>query len=347
MLSVVYRDTMNNFTTIELFAGAGGMALGMEKAGFHHLLLNDFDKSACQTLQHNRPNWNVITGDVKAISFKEYLGKVDLVTGGFPCQAFSYSGKRLGFEDTRGTLFYEFARCIKETQPKCFMAENVKGLLKHENGKTLEVIINTFKDLGYKVYEPTVINSNNYDVAQKRERIIIFGVRKDLEEKIPWEMPPIANSPVLKDIFYSGNYFSSDVSSIKSIGSEYSSYKKQLYSYIGQGENWRKLPVVLQEKYMGAMFHSGGGKTGVLARLSMNKPGLTILTSPSQKQTERCHPLEDRPLNVRESARVQSFPDNWEFKGSISNQYKQIGNAVPVEMAYHLGKKIKELLEKL
>lgn len=335
------------FNTIELFAGAGGMALGMEKADFHHLLLNDFDKAACKTLSHNRPHWNVVAGDIKEIDFNKYLGDVDLVTGGFPCQAFSYSGKRLGFEDTRGTLFYEFARCIKETQPKCFMAENVKGLLKHEDGKTLEVILNTFKDLGYQVYAPVVVNSNHYDVAQKRERVIIFGVRNDLKDKIQWELPKHGNSPVIKDIFHKGKYFKEDVSKLKSVGSEYSSYKKQLYSYVGQGENWRKLPVYLQEQYLGAMYGSGGGKTGILARLSMEKPSPTILTSPSQKQTERCHPLEDRPLNVRESARIQSFPDDWEFIGSIANQYKQIGNAVPVELSYHLGNKIRELLEKL
>ena len=336
---------MKKFTTIEIFAGAGGMALGMEKAGFQHLLLNDFDKYACNTLSYNRPKWNVIHGDIRHISFTNYYNKVDLVTGGFPCQAFSYSGKRLGFEDTRGTLFYDFARCVKETNPKLFLAENVKGLLKHDEGRTLKTILSTFRELGYKVYDPILLNANNYNVAQKRERIIIVGVRDDWADKFDWHAPPHANSPVLKDIFFAGKYYSEDISSVKSIGVEYSSYKKQFYKYIGPGENWKKLPVNLQADYMGVMFNSGGGKTGILNRLSLDKASPTILTSPSQKQTERCHPLEIRPLNVRESARIQSFPDNWIFTGSISNQYKQIGNAVPVELAYHIGTALRKQLE--
>lgn len=336
---------MDDFTTIELFAGAGGMAIGMEKAGFKHIFLNDFDKSACLTLKHNRPHWNVINKDIREINFSPFYKKVDLVTGGFPCQAFSYSGKRLGLEDTRGTLFYEFARCIRETQPKMFMAENVKGLLKHDNGKTLETILSTFRDLGYCVSNPEIFNSNNYGVAQKRERLIIIGVRKDLKDKIKWSTPEHTTKPLLRDVLFAGQYYSQDCSIIKSLGSKYSDYKTHLYQYIKPGENWKKLPINLQKEYLGVMFNSGGGKTGILARLSLDKPSPTILTSPSQKQTERCHPIHIRPLNIRESARIQSFPDEWKFLGSISNQYKQIGNAVPVELSFQLGLKIKSLLQ--
>ncbi len=111
------------YQSIELFAGAGGMALGMEKAGFHHVLLNDFDHAATQTLKANRLHWNVIHGDIAKIDFTPYKN-IDLLTGGFPCQAFSYAGRKLGLEDTRGTLFYEFARALKESKPKVFLAEN-------------------------------------------------------------------------------------------------------------------------------------------------------------------------------------------------------------------------------
>lgn len=337
---------MNKFSTLELFAGAGGMALGMELAGFNHLFLNDFDQSACNTLKINRPQWNISCGDIRATSFEEYHNIVDLVTGGFPCQAFSYSGKRLGFEDTRGTLFYEFARCVQEVKPKVFLAENVKGLLKHDNGRTLDTILTTFRELGYYVYNPNLINANNYGVAQKRERVIIVGVRIDLKDKILWSIPEFTTSPVLQDIFFKGKYYNQDVSNITSPGIQYSEYKKKFFQYIGEGENWKKLPQNLKEEYMGTMLHSGGGKTGVLGRLSMSKPSPTILTSPSQKQTERCHPLEIRPINIRESARIQSFPDDWIFTGSIMNQYKQIGNAVPVQLAHILGVHIRKQLEK-
>ncbi len=119
---------MKKYTVIELFAGAGGLAIGMESAGLKCLALNEFNHWAAETLRINRPNWNVIEGDIRNLSFLEFEGKADVVTGGFPCQAFSYAGKQLGFKDARGTLFYEFARVVKETKPKICVGENVKGL---------------------------------------------------------------------------------------------------------------------------------------------------------------------------------------------------------------------------
>lgn len=125
------------FKVLELFAGAGGLAIGLEKAGIKCVGLNEIDKWACQTLRKNRPNWKVIEGDIRELSFHDFKGKVDIVTGGFPCQAFSYAGKKLGLKDARGTLFYEFARAVKEVQPAICIGENVKGLLNHEKGDTL------------------------------------------------------------------------------------------------------------------------------------------------------------------------------------------------------------------
>lgn len=129
-----------DFYSIELFAGGGGLALGMSLAGFKHVLLNEFDHSACETLRHNRPQWNVVEGDVCNVDFSKWKGKVDFISGGFPCQAFSYAGKGGGFNDTRGTMFFQLARAVKEIQPKVFMGENVRGLAAHDNGRTLEVI---------------------------------------------------------------------------------------------------------------------------------------------------------------------------------------------------------------
>lgn len=322
-------------TSLELFAGAGGLALGLEKAGFKTLALNEFDKNACQTLRNNRPNWNVIEGDIHKVNFKNFEGKIDLLSGGFPCQAFSHSGKRLGFEDTRGTLFYEFARAIKEIKPTCFLAENVKGLLSHDNGNTIKTIIDVFSDLGYFVFSPLLLNANDYEVAQKRERIFLFGVKKELEKEFTFNEPVKKNKITLRDIFEKNDYYLQPIPSSK--GVNYSEVKKKIFEKIPPGGYWRSLNVDEQKLYMGKMFDSGGGKTGVLRRLSLDEPSLTLLTSPSQKQTERCHPLEIRPLNIREYARIQSFPDDWIFSGSISSQYKQIGNAVPVNLAYHIG----------
>lgn len=326
---------MNKITSIELFAGAGGLALGMEKAGFSHVALNEFNKDASNTLVLNRPNWNVLSDSISNISWFDYKGKVDIVSGGFPCQAFSHSGKRLGLEDTRGTLFYEFARTLKEVEPLCFLAENVKGLLTHDNGKTLKIIIDTFSDLGYYVFQPLLLNANDYEVAQKRERLLIFGVKKEFKEHFVFTSPPKKEKIVLKDILISNKYYSNPIT--ESEGTKYSENKIKYFNLIPEGGNWKNLSLDLQKEYLGKMFYSGGGKTGILKRLSMNQPSVTILTSPSQKQTDRCHPLEIRPLTVRESARIQSFPDEWKFSGSTSSKYKQIGNAVPVNLGYHVG----------
>lgn len=146
-ISMIRSDDV---TAIELFAGAGGLALGLEKAGIKTVEHVEFDKACCETLRTNRPNWNVICDDIHNVDFTQFRDKVDIVTGGFPCQAFSFAGKKLGFEDTRGTLFHEFARCVKEVNPKIFMAENVRGLVSHDKGRTLATIINVLKALVWK-----------------------------------------------------------------------------------------------------------------------------------------------------------------------------------------------------
>lgn len=339
-----------NLKSIELFAGAGGMALGFEEAGYEHIALNEFNSNACKTLRKNRPDWKVIEGDITKVNWSKFeKQKVDIVCGGFPCQPFSHSGKRLGLEDTRGTLFYEFARCLKETNATSFMAENVKGLLNHDDGRTLPVIIHAFEELGYHVYSPFIINSNDFEVAQKRERLIIFGVKKEFKDYIQFSLDKILEKRihkkqlVVKDVFYPGKYYPNSMPISK--GTLFSEKKAQYFQKIPEGGNWKDLDDATAQEYMGSMYFSGGGKTGILKRLSRDKPSPTILTSPSQKQTERAHPIENRPLNVRESARIQSFPDEWIFEGSVSEQYKQIGNAVPVNLAKNLASYLKPQLE--
>jgi DNA (cytosine-5)-methyltransferase 1 len=338
---------MKKINTLELFAGAGGLALGLSQAGFSHIALNENNKDCLQTLHVNKPEWTLIPEDIHKVSFQQYYQKADMVSGGFPCQAFSYSGKRLGFEDTRGTLFYEFARCILETQPTCFLAENVKGLLTHDSGKTIQTILQVFSDLNYHVFSPILLNAHHYDVAQKRERIFIFGVQKKLKNHFHFEPPPQRTSPNLKDIFFQGAYYSCDVDSLTSQGAVYSEKKKKYFELIPEGGNWKNLSTPLQKEYLGSMFQSEGGKTGILKKLSYEQPSVTLLTNPSQKQTERCHPQKNRPLNIREYARIQSFPDDWKFIGSIASQYKQIGNAVPVLLAKHLGQYLFQQLNPL
>ncbi|MBE0506974.1 MAG: DNA (cytosine-5-)-methyltransferase [Marinospirillum sp.] len=334
---------IKEFKMVELFAGGGGLAIGMEQAGLKSIFLNEIDKDACNTLRHNRPEWNVVEGDISNINFKEINHEVDVLTGGFPCQAFSYAGKSLGFEDTRGTLFFEMARAIKETKPKLFLAENVKALSTHNNGKTLNTIKNIINEIGYDLIDARVLKAIFYKVPQKRERLIMIGIRKDLSGKVRFHWPsPYKRIMTIRDVLYAGELYDTDVP--KSEGQEYPKRKKEIMCKVPQGGYWRNLPDDLQREYMGGSYFLGGGKTGMARRLSLDEPSLTLTTSPAQKQTERCHPIETRPLQVREYARIQTFPDNWEFKGSKNSAYKQIGNAVPVNMARALGNSLVRLL---
>jgi len=334
------------YSSVELFAGAGGLALGLESAGFEAVLLNEIDKNACDTLTANRPNWNVLHEDISNLDFSFLKNKIDFLSGGFPCQAFSYAGNKLGFEDTRGTLFFEFARAIKEIKPKVFLGENVKGLLRHENGKTLSTITGVLEDLGYTLIPPRVLKAIFYKVPQKRERLLIVGIRNDLTENFKFSWPsPYKRIMTLKDALYKGELFDSDVP--ESIGQKYPKRKKEIMDKIPQGGYWKDLPMALQKEYMQKSFYLGGGKTGMARRLSLDEPSLTLTCAPAQKQTERCHPLETRPLTIREYARIQTFPDSWKFSGSLSSQYKQIGNAVPVNLAAAVGRCLARLLNSI
>ena len=347
-LQTDFEETVSNFVVpaneykvLELFAGAGGLAVGMEKAGLKCVALNEIDKHACETLRRNRPKWNVLEGDIKDFNFSEYHNQVDVVTGGFPCQAFSYAGKRLGFEDARGTLFYEFARVVKEVNPPICIGENVKGLLSHDNGKTLQGMIFILDEIGYNVVPVEVLKAINYKVPQKRERLILVGIRKDI--KIKYEYPkPYKKIYNLSDALKKGELFTSNVP--VSAGAKYPESKKQVLDLVPPKGYWRDLPLDIQKDFMGASFYLGGGKTGMARRIGWDEPCLTLTCSPAQKQTERCHPDETRPFTVREYARIQTFPDDWQFSGPMAQQYKQIGNAVPVNLGREVGYSIIKFL---
>ena len=331
------------FSCIELFAGAGGLALGIENAGFETIGLIEYDKDASDTLKCNRPNWRVINDDIANISclnlenyFDIKKGELDLLSGGAPCQSFSYAGKRLGLEDARGTLFYHYALFLEKLQPKMFLFENVKGLLTHDKGRTYKTIISIFEQAGYTI-QKKVLNAWDYGVAQKRERLITIGIRDDLVNSIKFEYPsPQKYKPILRDIL---------LDCPKSAGTPYSEYKRKIFELVPPGGYWRDIPQDIAKEYMKSCWYMEGGRTGILRRLSLDEPSLAVLTSPSQKQTDRCHPLESRPFTVRENARCQSFPDDWMFCGSVGQQYKQVGNAVPVKLAYEIALKIRQGLE--
>lgn len=322
------------YNFIEVCAGGGGLSSGLIKAGFTPILLNDNNSDCCKTLKHNHPHANVVCESMDKIDYTQYVNKVDLLTGGVPCQSFSQAGLRKGLDDPRGDLMMKFIEILILIKPKLFMIENVKGLATHDNGKTIEKVLETLNanrlyNISYKC-----LDASKYDVPQKRERIFIVGVLKTIIHTFNFPNES-QRKKVLKDVLYNVPY---------SNGAKYNEDKIRLFKMIPQGGCWINLPTNLQKEYLGNSYNSGGGKRGILYRLSMEKPSLTLLCTPSQKQTERCHPLEERPLTLREYARIQTFDDSYEFIGTLNSQYKQIGNAVPVELAKHMGEALLKLL---
>ena len=353
------------YTTIELFAGAGGLALGLEKAGFHHILLNEYEHNACETLKTNRPNWNVIEGDIHNVSFIEYKDNVDLLSGGFPCQAFSYAGNKAGFEDARGTLFFEMARAIQEINPKVVLGENVKGLISHDNGKTISVIKNVIKELGYKLIEPRILKSILYKVPQKRERLVIIGTtipglwfeklwletQADIAEEIPdyftavtvrdaiGNLPAVTPDGIIQNPAPETAY----QRYLASVGKTITNHTKSNHSakavdrmrQIGSGKNYTELDEEINS------VHSGS-----YGRLCWDEPATTITTRFDTPAGGRfIHPIENRTLSPREAARIQSFPDDFEFFGTKREISRQIGNAVPPKVSYFLARFIIKILE--
>ena len=327
---------INKYTFIEVCAGCGGLSSGFIEAGFRPLLINEIDKTFCKTLRKNHPNTNVIEGSMLDLDLTPYKGKVDVLQGGVPCQAFSHAGERKGLDDPRGKLIVQFNKLINDCEPKIFIVENVKGLLTHNNGETFKSILSLFENNGkYKIYHK-VLNAKDYNVPQKRERILIVGVKASINMSFSYPEKS-AQTVLLKDVL-------TDVP--KSIGAIYPEHKAAVMKLVPQGGCWVDLPEDIKKSYMGEKgLAAGGGKRGMARRLSMNEHCLTLTTSPCQKQTERCHPIETRPLNVREYARIQTFPDTYIFEGGMANQYKQIGNAVPVKLALAMGNAVKNFLD--
>ena len=333
--------------SIELFAGAGGLALGLEQAGFQHIGLVEYDRSAANTLIMNRPKWNVLCEDIALTTQRDLeqefhikKGELDLLSGGAPCQSFSYAGKRLGLQDVRGTMFYHYATFLEQLQPKMFLFENVRGLLTHDHGKTYRTILNIFQEQGYNTCH-AILNAWDYGVPQKRERLITVGIRKDLKDKCKFSFPvKHSYKPTMRDVKLDTNPSNDECA-------RYSPYKEKVFSLVPPGGYWRDIDPKIAKEYMKTCWEMGGGRTGILRRIGLDEPSLTVLTNPGMKQTDRCHPLEVRPFSYRENARIQTFPEEWGFWGTLAEKYRQVGNAVPVRLAFEIGMKIKETLEEI
>jgi DNA (cytosine-5)-methyltransferase 1 len=325
---------------VEMCAGAGGLSTGLVRAGFTPLLLVDNNRDCCETLRANHADAHVMHTTMEEIKW-DALGitratNLDLLAGGMPCQSFSQAGTRRGFDDPRGSLLVTFMNLVQILRPKVFLIENVKGLLSHNSGNTLAWILDQLQQDAHYVVQYKCLDASKYEVPQKRERVFIVGVRADIPKQFNFPIPQ-AHAMTLRGVLDNVP---------PSPGATYSPYKLSFFQQIPPGGCWVHLPTVeLQQEYMGASYFSGGGRRGILRRLSFDEPCLTLLCSPSQKQTERCHPTETRPLTVREYARIQTFPDTYVFHGGVASQYKQIGNAVPVVLAEIMGKCILDVIQ--
>jgi len=355
-----YSKYADNRDVISLFSGAMGLDIGLEEVGLNVAIGQDSDASCVKTMRAN--GHKVLSGDIRGIEPQQLLeitglavGEPFLICGGPPCQPFSTAGKRLGINDPRGSLFMDFIRMIDYIRPKFFVMENVKGImsapLKHvplserdetdpdqKPGTVLDVILSEFNKLGYKtVYG--VLDAVNYGVPQFRERFVLIGSRD--KEDIFLPMP--THFQMHQNREYQWQTVRSVIEDLEFDDREcavLSEERLKFLKMVPEGGNWRDLPKDMIPIAMGGAYQSGGGKVGFYRRLSYDQPSPTVVTSPVQKATMMCHPTQDRPLSVKEYARIQQFPDDWIFTGTIAEKYRQIGNAVPVGLAKAIGKAV-------
>jgi len=317
---------------VSLFAGAGGLDLGFERAGFEIIWANEFDKSIWETFELNFPQTKLDKRSVVDIKPSE-IPDVDGIIGGPPCQSWSEAGAGRGIKDERGQLFHDYIRLLKEKQPKFFLAENVSGILSPKHSEAFTKIIKEFKSAGYKVSQQ-LLNANDFDVPQDRKRVIIIGYRKDLNKK--FEFPePQKYKPVLRDAIYDLRLAKPAKDKNKTNGVDLKipnhEYMNGGFSSIYMSRNrvrsWDEPSFTIQAGGRHAPIHPQAPK---MKFVEQNKriflPGKEHLY---------------RRLSVRESARIQTFPDSFIFKYTyLADGYKMIGNAVPVNLAFHLAKKI-------
>lgn len=336
---------MSDYIGVSLFSGAMGLDIGLEQAGVDIRVCQDFDKACYNTMIANGKN--AMTGDIKEISSDDILSKagvnkedVFLLCGGPPCQPFSTAGRRGGVNDPRGSLFMDYMRILRDIKPRFAVFENVKGLLstKHDGRPVIDIILDEFHNAGYKTVHG-LLDAVHYGVPQFRERVIVIASRDNEDIFLP--MP--THFMVHQNIDYRWSTLRSVISDLENTPGDYVPFSADRLRYlqmVPEGGNWRDLPPEIQPVAMGGAWESGGGKVGFYRRLSYSQPSPTVVTSPVQKATMMCHPTQDRPLSVKEYARIQQFPDDWVVTGTITERYRQIGNAVPVGLARAIGSAI-------
>lgn len=323
----------NKLTAISLFSGCGGMDLGFVMAGFDILWANDINQYACETYSHNIGN-HIICDNIDNIDYKE-LPDSDIVIGGFPCQDFSILWKRNGINTERGNLYKNFVDIVSIKNPKVFVAENVKGILTANKKQAIKRITEDFSQTGKYGYDIQInlVNFADYGVPQLRERVLIIGIRKDLKKT--FNLPEKTNSP---ENYVSSKTALTGVEKVK-FNNEHQNIKKntiEKLKLIPPGGNFTDIPKDSPYYVKGMISH-------VYRRLDPNKPSTTIIAA-GGGGTWGYHYKEPRPLTNRERARLFGYPDSFEFKGSITEVRRQIGNSVPPIGVLPFAQAIKEIL---
>ena len=293
--------------SIEICAGAGGQALGLEQAGFDHIALVEIDKNACATLRKNRPHWNVIEGDVKSFSASKYYG-VDLLAGGVPCPPFSVAGKQLGHEDDRD-LFPEALRLVRECNPKAVMLENVRGLFDPKFKDYREKIKSELNSMGYKC-EWELAHTHHYGVPQLRPRTLLVALKEEYMQHFLWPIGAVAPPPTVGQLLYA------EMASNGWCGAK---------AWADQADG------VAPTLVGGSKKHGGADLGPTRARAAWEKLGVDGRGIAEQSPDKD---FEGMPkLTIKMAALVQGFPSNWEFTGKKTPAYRQIGNAFPPPVA--------------
>ena len=305
---------------IEICAGAGGQALGLEEAGFEHIALVEYENDYCNTLKQNRPNWNVICADVKDFSGLKYTDSIDLLAGGVPCPPFSVAGKQLGKSDERD-LFPDALRLISEINPKAVMLENVKGFLDSKFDDYRTSILKNIESLGYKV-QIKLLNASDYGVPQLRPRIVIVGIRHDIKGDFHYPLPHNEKTATVGEVL-------SDL--IKENGWK-------------NADSWIKKANSIAPTIVGGSKKHGGPDLGpVRARKAWAELGVDGLGIANEAPTQD---FEGMPrLTPRMIARIQGFPDEWSFGTKKTAACRMIGNAFPPPVAKAVGEQIRKVLE--
>ena len=308
------------FTSIEICAGAGGQALGLEQAGFEHIALVEYEKEYCDCLKRNRPHWNVICMDVHSFDGKPYHRKVDLLAGGVPCPPFSIAGKQLGASDERD-LFPEMLRLVDEIQPRLVMIENVKGLLSPRFNAYRNSIMCRLRSLGYNAHIK-LLNASEYGVPQLRPRVVIIGISKSIEDTFSYPSVNIKEKLTVGDVLYD-------------LMAENGWEKVSV---------WREQASSIAPTIVGGSKKHGGPDLGpTRARQAWAEMGINgngVADEAPAKGFEGMPKLTPRMI-----ARIQGFPDDWSFGDKKTRACRMIGNAFPPPVAKAVGQELIKVLE--